>query len=77
MISNTLAHEFSAGKADRAAAREGTTLWVSPTRGTVLVSAWGRLRDGSQRLAFPDDSVLILHADGREEVDYVHFDFDA
>lgn len=65
----TLANEFKAGPADRETARKGFSLWMSPTRGMVCVEAWAMKQDGSQRLQFPDGSILIIHSDGSETAD--------
>ena len=62
----TLAEEFKASPADREAARKGFSIWNNPNHGMVLVEAWALKQDGSQRLQFPDESVLIIHPDGSE-----------
>lgn len=67
----TLAEEFKAGPANRETARGGFSLWLSPTRGTVMIEAWAKRPSGSQRLCFPDNSILTLEADGTETPDEI------
>ncbi len=66
----TLAEEFMRSDASRDSARKGF-VWLGGSQGVVLVQAWAKKLNGSQRLKFPDDSVLILHADGSETADVV------
>lgn len=65
------AEHYQASKACRDTAREGYSCFFLPSGQPLLVEAWDKMRDGSQRLAFPDRSLLVLKADGQEEATWI------